>query len=402
MYRTSLSVALLALVGGCAEWDRWNDCEQCNRPHVAPALATAAADKKATIVPSKGSQAPNRLPDLGVSKAQGQQSTTAANDGLNLPPTPTLVTPAATPAVTTSVTPAVTPALTPVAPAAASPAPAKPLGDPLLPPAAAAKPARDMVPAVMTTAKPLATPDASNRPADNLARLPELDDPAPRKTPAETTEAHSSDAKEPAVKLINGKRLRLGYQVKDTDVGPTPVELWYTRDGKTWHRDEGPPQVRSPYVVELPEQGVYGLTLVPCKSGARSSQSPQAGEAPQFWVAVDWTRPAVSLLSTSVDAVKQTVSVHWSAKDDHLTGRPITLSWAEQPAGPWMPLAANLPNTGNYTATLPARMPTRFHLRIEAADQAGNVGEAHTTMPVVLELPPTPKVEILAVEVVEE
>jgi hypothetical protein len=239
--------------------------------------------------------------------------------------------------------------------------------------------------------------------SDTLSRLPDLEPtPTPKKVVAVASDSHGVEGKEPAVRLINGKRLHLGYQVKDTEAGPTPVELWYTRDGKTWHRDENPPQVRSPYVMELPDQGVYGLTLVPCKAGARGTQPPQAGEAPQYWVAVDWTRPAVSLVGVNVDAVKQTVSVRWSARDEYLAGRPITVSWAEQLSGPWTPLAANLANTGVFSGPLPARMPARFHVRVEAADQAGNVGEAHTAVPVVVEMPVTPKVEILAVEVASD
>jgi hypothetical protein len=263
---------------------------------------------------------------------------------------------------------------------------------------------------VVTTAappklEPLLMP--APRPAEQLARLPDKDDlPLPHKDDLPTHRSAKAEPgltvpKEPAVRVLSGKRLRLGYQVKANEGNEVvPVELWYTRDGKTWHRDEGPAQVRSPYVMDLPEEGVYGLTLVPCKAGKGESRPPQPGEPPQFWVAADWTRPAVSMQGVSADPVKNTLSVRWSARDDHLSGRPITLSWSEHLSGPWSPLAANLANSGSYQGPLPARMPPRFYVRVEASDQAGNVGESHTALPVVLELPTQPKVEITAVEVV--
>jgi hypothetical protein len=351
MYRTVFVVAFLTLAAGCVPENRWNSCEdgRCGNQRLYAARPAPVEGRQMAAPPPVST--PNQMPDLGLKK-----------DPM-LPPTPV-------PAVsTTSAKPAVGDTL-PVAASAPSP-----------------------------TTGPLLTPVP--RPTETLSRLPELPEPAPSKpTKADPPAMLPADRKELEVRMVNGKHLRLGYQVKQTDSGaPIPVEVWYTRDGKTWRRDEGPPQVRSPYVMDLPHEGVYGLTLVPCRPGSKEAQPPQPGDAPQFWVAVDCTRPVVDLTSVTVDQAKNSLCVHWSARDEHFGVRPITLSWAEQTTGPWAPLAANLANTGTYSGPLPARLPARFYVRVEATDQAGNIGEARSILPVVMEPKTSPRVEILGVEV---
>jgi hypothetical protein len=206
----------------------------------------------------------------------------------------------------------------------------------------------------------------------------------------------------PTVRMVGDKRRKLGYQLKSASGTTVPVELWYTRDGRSWQRDDSPPQLHSPYILEVKEEGVYGLSLVPCNGGGKA-QAPRPGDLPQFWVAVDWTRPIVSLLGVEADPRKHTVSVRWSANDEHLGPRPITLSYAEQAGGPWTPLAANLKNTGSFWGAAPPGVPARCFIRVEAADQGGNVGEAHTLAPVVLDVSaPQGRVQILRVDFNED
>jgi hypothetical protein len=185
------------------------------------------------------------------------------------------------------------------------------------------------------------------------------------------------------VRLVSGKRLRIGYAVKEGVCSEPPVELWYTHDGKNWTKDKGPKQDHSPYVMEIKEEGLYGLMLVACTD--KPSARPEPGDLPQFWVAVDWTRPEVSLLDAGFDADKQKLKVRWSATDLNLGPRPITISYAERITGPWTTLASSLPNKGSYEDPLPHAMPVRFYVRVEATDQVGNVGEAHTLTPVILD-----------------
>ena len=75
---------------------------------------------------------------------------------------------------------------------------------------------------------------------------------------------------------------------------------------------------------------------------------------------------------------KGKLNITWTARDKNLARDPIKLSYAEQLAGPWTAIAEKLPNTGRYIWTMPDGVPFQFHLKVEANDLAGNVGESVT------------------------
>jgi hypothetical protein len=204
----------------------------------------------------------------------------------------------------------------------------------------------------------------------------------------------------PAVRLVNTKRIHVNYEVKD--VGPSGVagvELWYTQDSRTWKKFEGALQKQPPYVVEVTDEGLYGFTLVARSGAGLSKQPPQAGDLPQVWVEVDTTKPTVKLIDTEAgfSAKAQNLIVRWTASDKNLAAKPITISYAEQTEGPWTPLATNLENNGRYVWQLPASVPKRLFVRVEAADTVGNVGLAQSPQPLLIDLA-QPTVAILGVE----
>jgi hypothetical protein len=177
------------------------------------------------------------------------------------------------------------------------------------------------------------------------------------------------------------------------------VELWLTRDGKTWTKHDHGPQRQPPYVVDVSEDGLYGFTLVARSGTGLGKAPPKTGDVPQVWVEVDVIRPEVRLLAaeTSCTGKSPSVSIRWSASDKNLAPRPITLSYAEKPEGPWKPIAAKLENTGNYTWDLGAEGPHRFVVRVEAVDRAGNTAAVQSPSPVEIDLS-QPAVSILTVE----
>ena len=63
-----------------------------------------------------------------------------------------------------------------------------------------------------------------------------------------------------------------GNQVKEAGPsGVKAVELWYTRDGRTWNQyEERDP--KPPYVFEVHEEGIYGFTLIVRSGVGRSAQ----------------------------------------------------------------------------------------------------------------------------------
>jgi hypothetical protein len=203
-----------------------------------------------------------------------------------------------------------------------------------------------------------------------------------------------------AVRMMNSKRLCLNYEIKD--VGPSgvsTVELWYTQDGRKWEKSDITNQPRPPFMVDLKGDGLYGFTLVARNGVGFGKRPPRAGDQPQIWVEVDTTQPVVKLLEPQIGASGdgQCLSIRWKATDTNLGQRPITLSYAEQAAGPWTTIASSLENTGSFVWQVPAGVPSRFLVRVEASDLVGNVGMAQMPEPILLDLS-QPIVSIVAVE----
>jgi hypothetical protein len=215
------------------------------------------------------------------------------------------------------------------------------------------------------------------------ASLPEVSafssaDSAP---PRDAGSGESVTAAEPAFHVVNNKRIKLHFEVKD--VGPSGiggVELWYVHDNREWRKPDATPQKQGPYVVEVDSEGLYGFKLIARNSQGHGEPAPRPGDAPQVWVLVDLTKPAVKISSAKVlqEADGARLEVAWSATDKHLIRRPATLLYAEQPEGPWQPLVANLESSGTLQKKLPLTMPKRFVVRVEALDIAGNVGGDQT------------------------
>jgi hypothetical protein len=192
----------------------------------------------------------------------------------------------------------------------------------------------------------------------------------------------------PAVRMVNSKRITINYEVKD--VGPSGVsgvELWYTQDGKSWKKRDVPPQTQPPYIIEVNEEGLYGFTLLAKNGIGLSKDPPQSGDLPQVWVEVDLTSPVVHLTGVNAKCShnKQNVVIRWNATDKNLAPKPITLSYAAKAGGPWSPIATHIENTGRYEWPLPADFPSRFLIRVEAADAVGNIGMDQTPKPVLMD-----------------
>jgi hypothetical protein len=268
-----------------------------------------------------------------------------------------------------------------------------------------AVPANEPAPVVSETknSEPLvSTNSAAVAPAPSDPKLPTIVNGSaePAQPPAGAAEPAVIRPTATAVRMVNSKRVSLNYEIKD--VGPSgisAVELWYTQDGKKWEKYDTTSQPRPPFVVELKDEGLYGFTLVARNGVGLGKRPPRSGDQPQVWVEVDTTKPVVKLLDTQVgvSGEGQHLSIHWRATDNNLGQRPITLSYAEQPVGPWTLIAANVENTGTYLWQLPLSIPPRFVLRVEAADLVGNVGMAQMAEPILLDLS-QPTVSIVAVE----
>jgi hypothetical protein len=223
--------------------------------------------------------------------------------------------------------------------------------------------------------------------------LPTAVDPAP--APVRVPES--------AIRLVNTKRIGLNYEIKDKGPsGVSAVELWYTQDPacRSWQKyREEDGKTPPPFLIDVEGEGLYGFTLVVRSGVGLGERPPQVGDKPQVWVEVDLTKPLVKLGPVDVGrgADSGRLTIHWTATDKNLGPKPITITYAKDAAGPWMPVAANLENNGRFVWQMPSDVPYQFLIRVEAADRAGNVGADETQKPVIVDLL-QPKGVILNVE----
>jgi hypothetical protein len=194
----------------------------------------------------------------------------------------------------------------------------------------------------------------------------------------------------PGKRWVNSKRITLNYEIQEKGPsGVSAVELWFTRDGQKWEKfPKEQTNPAAPFVFEVPEEGIYGFTLVIRNGVGLGPPPPRTGDPPQLWVEVDLTKPAVHYANTEVGRGPDTgtLTITWAAVDKNLAREPITLSYAEDAKGPWTPIEKNLENTGRYVWRKGAGAPHRFFVKVEAVDKAGNVGDAVTIKPVLFDL----------------
>ena len=201
-------------------------------------------------------------------------------------------------------------------------------------------------------------------------------------------------------RMINARRIELDYDVDAADSpGIRKVEVWGTRDGgQSWTRFATDDDNRSPAVVNVDGDGVYGFRIVVESASGPSDGPPRPGDAPEVMIGVDTTKPVARLTSTELGSGAQsgTLSIRWEASDTMLGQRPISLFTSRQATGPWAPIGTDLENSGQFTWRPEAGAPERVYLRLEARDLAGNAEVIDTPAPVSL-VPARPKGHIRGV-----
>jgi hypothetical protein len=236
---------------------------------------------------------------------------------------------------------------------------------PVLPPMATARQPGSSVGLDETTTAMRIPEDGSSEPFRPVARPAEL---SARQTVL-LLHKEKSSGELPPIKVINSKRVLLGCEGAGTE--SAGVDIWVTRDMQEWQRCSTIRQA-SGFIAEVKEEGLYGFSVLAHDDGA----VPRAGTAPQIWVDVDLTRPVVkvSQVSMVVEAGKPILQIAWQANDKNLSPRPIAIYYADRTDLPWQLIASGLENTGSYQWRLPANLPGRFFLRVEATDLGGNIG----------------------------
>lgn len=177
-------------------------------------------------------------------------------------------------------------------------------------------------------------------------------------------------------RMVNSRTFELEYEVES--IGPSgigKIELWGTRDGgRTWASFGVDADNRSPLVVKVDSEGIYGFRIVVTSPNGSGGDNPRAGDLPDLWIGVDRTKPAVKLTGVEIGKDGSELVLRWEASDELPDPRPISLLFSDRPGGPWTAFASGLENTGSYTWRLDSRAPEQLYLRVEARDEAGNLG----------------------------
>jgi hypothetical protein len=189
----------------------------------------------------------------------------------------------------------------------------------------------------------------------------------------------------PGRQLVNSTHCSLDYAVDTQNVAR--VEAYATRDGgRTWMRLGDDPDRRSPIEFDLPEDGVYGVSLV-VSTPTRPGAIPVNGDAPDCWIEVDTTKPMINVseIRPGVGDDMGNLYISWSATDKNLAAEPCEILISAQQQGPWLPIARAQKPEGAGKFTLPRDIGYSVFVRVEARDLAGNCGRWETREPVALD-----------------
>ena len=180
------------------------------------------------------------------------------------------------------------------------------------------------------------------------------------------------------VQIVGSNRFRLNYGIDSIDPsGVGKVVLWMTRDdGQTWKTWGTDPDRRSPFPVEVTQQGRYGFRIVVQSKDGLTGQGPSSGDDADIWIVVDTTAPLAQITSVPYGrgAEAGKLIINYKVADPLLTLRPITISYAANPAGPWEIIKEGARNDDRFAWKVSREVPEQIFLKIEAIDRAGNIG----------------------------
>ncbi len=264
-----------------------------------------------------------------------------------------------------------------------------------------------------TTPAPTATPISSASPYP-LRSLDEIQNqsqkaaeevlyldgaPAPSSNNREATSHHSPLSVEPSPALegdgkaltekpfySSSKAFSLDYAVDSPAASPiAAVELWGTADGgKIWERWGTDPDGVSPFDIKVETEGLFGFRMVIVGSNGLASNRPRNGDNADAWIHVDTEIPSARIHSAQYGKGTEAGSmvIEYLARDSFFGERPVSLSYSELPSGPWVTIANGLRNTGRYVWMSDPNLPPRVYLKLEAHDEAGNIGEHRMDVPI--------------------
>ena len=180
------------------------------------------------------------------------------------------------------------------------------------------------------------------------------------------------------IRYSDANRFSLDYEIEAVGAGGTKaVELYGSIDGgRSWSRWGTDPDMASPFDIETKGEGTFAFRIVVVSRNGLASPRPLSGDTPDIVVVVDDTKPNVKFTDVVFGEGDRSGSLvmRYSCEEAHLMKRPIALSFSDSVDGPWTTIAAGLRNEGEYVWPGDPELPRQIFLRIDAKDNAGNVG----------------------------
>ena len=212
----------------------------------------------------------------------------------------------------------------------------------------------------------------------------------PRMNTAEWGSNRVRNASNGRFRAVKSQRFEINYRIDD--VGPSgvsAVELFVTQNngGKWWKYGDDLDR-QSPFVVDVPEDGLYGFAIRVRSGAGLADDPPQSGEEPSIVIVVDRTPPQVQLLPAQQGAGGQMnkITINWRISDDNPSDKPVSLAYSAQPHGPWEPICGWQADTGSYVWNVNQGVPSRLYIRLVARDAAGNFAYVDTPQPLLVDL----------------
>jgi hypothetical protein len=200
---------------------------------------------------------------------------------------------------------------------------------------------------------------------------------------------------------VRSKTFKLNYTIGNVGLSNVKhVEVWMMQDTQQWNNFKPNAPAKGPCELTVPRTGRYGFTIRPVSGVGRGPRPPDLGQLPQIWVVVDEKAPVVDIHSVTVGDGPDSgyITVNWRATDEHLRAQPITIKYSPTGTeGSWKDLQTSLENTGTCRCSVKDISATHyeFYVRVEAIDEAGNVGSAQTkeTEKIDLKVPTVEKID---------
>src|SRR5207302_363786 len=110
--------------------------------------------------------------------------------------------------------------------------------------------------------------------------------------------------------------------------------------GQSWQKLGEDATHKGQAEVDLPGEGVYGVTIVVANGRGFGATPPKSGDIPEWWIEVDTTKPQAELLNvrSNPGGDDGTLHITWTAKDKNLDAESIALYYAVNRQGPWLPI----------------------------------------------------------------